>query len=342
MTLPNRRTRLLPRSFEGSRVIIASLALGSIASAPAAEPPAAAASPSGAATAPSPASPQTPSVPPTVPQAPGPVLFVDETAVPKVTLTWPTEQGAVATYTRDLSFASSAGRSPIAPNLEAFVTIGGKRLDTGQGDPRGAILRVGFYKADPRELLFENIADNAVVTITLTGVRFNQQPYPEPETVLLHAQWTDPGGVFGCTPTLAELDLYLTSSTSDDLAGRITSANGRLGALPPIRHVRSAADAQPKPSEPSPAAAAPATGSARGTLLGASAARLESDGSVTLEAAIPYPLLKHVEDPWLRTGPGEFLEPFHFHLEVEILPHWAAGTPSPEPRRPAPLRQPPT
>ena len=46
----------------------------------------------------------------------------------------------------------------------------------------------------------------------------------------------------------------------------------------------------------------------------------EQTGAVSVFAELPYELFRHVRDPWLRTEPGTFFEPTHFHLEFESLP----------------------
>ncbi len=63
---------------------------------------------------------------------------------------------------------------------------------------------------------------------------------------------------------------------------------------------------------------------ARPGVLGAPAvsahATTEPDGSITLDVEFPYAILRHVLDPWHSEIPGTFVEPIHFHFEVELLP----------------------
>ena len=38
-----------------------------------------------------------------------------------------------------------------------------------------------------------------------------------------------------------------------------------------------------------------------------------------MTAVVPYALFKHADDPWLRSNPGDFIEPVHFHMEFEAV-----------------------
>jgi len=43
-------------------------------------------------------------------------------------------------------------------------------------------------------------------------------------------------------------------------------------------------------------------------------------GAVGMKAVVPYAIFKHADDPWLRSNPGDFTEPVHFHIEFECEP----------------------
>ena len=58
----------------------------------------------------------------------------------------------------------------------------------------------------------------------------------------------------------------------------------------------------------------------------------EDDGTLTMKARIPYALLRHSSDPWVRTTPGLFLEPYHFHVEFEMLPDGVEPRPFEKPK----------
>ncbi|MBC7833735.1 MAG: hypothetical protein H7Y88_01365 [Phycisphaerales bacterium] len=221
----------------------------------------------------------------------GGVFLANDKVRPHVTISWPRRDGTIAMFEGHYGYTEPEGRKAIGGNLEAFVTIGGSRLDFGAADPAGAIVRVGFYKADKSKLLFEDLKDDGAVTITLTGVRFNRSATGTDESVIHHIKFDDPSSLIGCVTPADSPDIintYNTASAEDDLRGKLTAKNSRRGTL----------------------ASAPA------------AARVEAaaDGSVALRATLPYVLFKHVEDPWLRTAPGTFAEPFHFHVEFQALP----------------------
>lgn len=238
--------------------------------------------------------------------APGPLFLVDDTRTPHISISWPTRSGKAMTLEGDRPYADPSRRQSLRHNLECYVAPGGTRLDVGAADPSGSIIRAGFYKSDGKKPLFEDLADDAPVTITLKGVVFNQPASPRLNSALQHARFDDPNSVLGCNASAGLsgqkglLDLYNTVDHKDNLGGRISPRNGRLGSL---------------------------DGTARAG--GSVVLTTESDGSITMVATIPYALFKHPDDPWLRNNPGDFTEPFHFHLEFEVLP--APSAPNVEP-----------
>ena len=237
--------------------------------------------------------------------AAGPLFLIDDTRLPKVTVSWPLSSGGAATIEGDRAYLAPKDRTPLGRNLSAYVAMGGTRLEVGASDPRGAIVRAGFYKIDGGQWLFEDIADGGAVTITLRGVKFQRPAAARPASLVHHSKFDDPNSVLGCTASSAAasrdsiIDHYNTADPSDTLAGRITERNGRPGVL----DVSAGAGAS-------------------------STFTTEPDGSITMTCVIPYALFKHPDDPWLRSGPGDFAEPFHFHLEFEVLPADADGEPA--------------
>jgi|GEM_PF-1308301 len=219
-------------------------------------------------------------------------LFVDDAHEPKVTISWPTRdrgkgRGRI-TLTGSRPYRSGPERTFLGRNLDCFVAAGGVRTTKGLTNPFGQVVRVGFYKADKGKPLFDDLADDAQITITLSGVRFNHPARPEPESVLLHAKFDARHVVeWGLKPN--QVNLYTMRSKTDDLGGAVTPDVGRLGAL-------------------------------RGNGSGSVDLRAEPDGSVSMTAHIPYRLLHHVRDPSPGTSPGSFVEPFHFHVEFESMP----------------------
>lgn len=233
----------------------------------------------------------------------GPLFLVDDARVPHVKVWWPTASGRVMTLEGDRAYADPGRRESLGHNLECYVAPGGTRLDVGAADPTGAVIRVGFYKIDGRRPLFEDMANDSPVTIVLSNVAFNQPASPRRASAIHHAKFDDPGSMLGCNASAglaarnALLDLYNTADPKETLGGRITARNGRPGSL---------AGHGPAPA-------------------GSVVLRTEADGTVTMIATIPYALFKHPDDPWLRNNPGDFTEPFHFHVEFEVVPAREGG-----------------
>lgn len=229
-----------------------------------------------------------------LPTQPEPLFLVRDDEIPRGSISWPARDGSIKTLDFQLPYRSPNERTPIGTNLEAFVSVGGTRQDKGASHPRGAIIRIGFYKLDLGKPMFENIRDRASVTVTLQNIRFNQLAYPRPRTILQHLKY-NPEDLVACGLSANALDQYNTAHELDTLHGLITAANGRLGSLDPSKQ-----------------------GGGSATLT------VQPDGSITLIATIPYALFRHVRDPWQRTSPRTFFEPNHFHVEYEAVPRSVA------------------
>lgn len=219
-----------------------------------------------------------------------PILLADTDVLPHVTVSWPTRDGKATLLEGDRAYQSPGQKQSMGGNMSSYVALGGSRLERGAGHPKGAIIRVGLYKEDGTRPLLENLADEPSITIRLTNVRMNQPVTPRPHTLVMHLKYT-PDDLAACGLGGAAASLYLTADPDDNLRGKITADNGRLGVL--------------DGSEP---------GDAKATF------REEPDGTLSMEATVPYGLLRHVKDPWQRAIPGTFLEPTHFHLEFEVVP----------------------
>lgn len=252
-----------------------------------------------------------------------PMFLVDDAKLPHVVLGWPTRSDAEGgareiTLECDRAYRSPNEREYLARNLECFVALGGTRLDRGVGHPAGAILRVGFYKKDRSKPMFDDIADNGVVSVRVTNVNFTALPSPIHESALQHIKFL-PDDLADCGLGGESVDQFNTVSATDDLYGKITPGNGRLGALDvPL-------------------------GDAGKDGKGSIETIVEADGSVTFNAKFPYGLLRHVKDPWKRSLPGTFTEPQHFHIEIEVLPKDVADAEARDPslKPPKPKLRPP-
>lgn len=219
-----------------------------------------------------------------------PMFLVDDSKqLPHVVISWPTRDGDQVKLVCDRPYRSPNEREFLDRNLECFVALGGTRLDRGIGHPRGAILRVGFYKKDTTKPMFDDIADGAMIDVTLSKVFFTDAPAPRLQTALQHVKFMA-ADLVSCGLGGEAVDQFNTVSLTDTLYGKITPSNGRMGGL---------------------------DGEAGHGKIDFT---VEPDGSVTLHAKLPYGQLRHVKDPWKRSAPGTFTEPQHFHVEVEVLP----------------------
>lgn len=223
------------------------------------------------------------------------LLLVDAEQKPHVSIGWTAADGEARLYEGDRAWSADFDRTALGGNIAAYAAVGGARLKTGSGHPEGAIIRVGFYKIDQGASFFDDIAEDGVVRVEMRGVRFNQPARPIPRTVLQHLKFAREALVSCRVPSDA-WSLYNTADPGETLNGRARMGyDTRAGAL-----------AGRKPGE------------------GSVDASVEADGTITLWAEVPYALFKHIRDPWRRAIPGTFLEPMHFHVEVEVLPEGVA------------------
>lgn len=218
------------------------------------------------------------------------VLLADDSRPAHVTVSWPTRDGKTTTIEGERHYQSAGQKSPLGRGIDCYVALGGTRLNKGMGDPKGAGILVGLYKADAKKPFFENIAENAVISVTLDRVFMNQPAAPREKTVLMHLRYMLED-LAACGISGNGRNLITTSDPEDPIKDRTQGASARLGSL------------DGKTDE-----------------HGKVETKVEADGSITLMVKFPYPLLRHTEDPYKRTNPGGFFEPNHFHIEVEVVP----------------------
>jgi hypothetical protein len=224
------------------------------------------------------------------------LLLVESDHKPHISIGWTTDSGERRVYEADRVWGADADRTPIGGNISAYVAVGGTRLQKGAGHPKGAIIRVGFYKINPDALFFDGVTAASVIDVEMRGVRFNQPVMPMTRTIIQHLKFSREALVSCRIPSNA-WSLYNTVNRHETLNGRARPGyDTRLGAL-----------AGENPGE------------------GSATATVETDGTVTIRASIPYALFKHMRDPWQRAIPGTFLEPIHFHVEIEVLPEAVAA-----------------
>lgn len=218
------------------------------------------------------------------------VLLADDSCVPAVEVGWTAiGEGQTRRADRSLGAPDDAEALPDC-NLSCSVSLGGTRLETGAGHPRGAILRVELRKRDPNRALFKGVDAGSSVHLAVSGVRFNQRVRVEPETALVHLRYslTD---VQACSLPPSATSQFLLADPHDSLGGMVTPGeNATPGGL----------------------SGAPGMGSVE--------ASVAPDGSVSFAVDVPYALLRHLKDPWASGLPGTFFEPIRLHAEIEVLP----------------------
>lgn len=240
---------------------------------------------------------------------PPPILLADDAHPPRVTVSWTVRGGETTTLSGERKYQSPGEKTRLGANIDCYVALGGVRLDKAAADPDGAVIRVGLYKADAKKPFFEGLADDAVVTIRLDGVRLNQGAVARPKTGLMHLRYML-DDLTTCGISADGRNQYLTASKDDKAIGTVLPESARPGVL----------DGE---------------GKGHGSITTETA----SDGSSTVTFKFPYALLRHQKDPSQRTTPGAFFEPQHFHCEVEFLPTEVAaardGTKAPSASGPA-------
>lgn len=262
--------------------------VGPKAPAPAAQPP-----------APATATPPGEAPPPAAAQAVAPKpptsFLLDSVKRPHVKISWPCRDKSITTLQADLEYQAPKQSVPIGKNLSAYAALGGTRGDLGLGAPGAVDVRVGFYKVDKTKPMFDDLADDAAITVEFTGIAFNQSARAKPFSALQHLKFEGNTTVLGCAGDPGVLATYNTLDPAQTIGNLITRKNGRPGALALI------------------------TGGVQASVT-FTPDRAGTVGGLGMKAIIPYAIFKHADDPWLRSNPGEFTEPVHFHLEFECEP----------------------
>ena len=232
-----------------------------------------------------------------------PMLLVDAEVHPTVRVSWTDRDNESRSFIGTRPFGSDAERTPLGGNLEAFVAVGGTRLSKGAGHPRGAIVRVGFYKLDSGLPMFEGVTRDTTIEVALTGVTFNQPVDPSPASGVQHLKYAEED-LESCGLPGDAREQFNIASPVDDLNSRTQpGVDARLGVL-----------------------------SGDEGSLGSIEVLERDDGTIDVIARFRYPALRNLRDPWMSDLPGTFLEPIHFHIEAEVLPDGV------EPRKPTPAR----
>lgn len=217
------------------------------------------------------------SAPPSDPSVHG-LLLVDTARNPSIVIS----SGGRASE-RKVPFTAPNDPVELTEGLTGYASLGGIRLETGQGHPRGAIVRFGFTRAAGG--FFVEHGTTEELRLELGGVVFNTPVKIDEGSLLVHLR-LDAAGGDACGLEDRDRAWLLTASEQESLGGRLTDGrDAHIGALQ---------DAE---------------------------VEFTVDGSeVGIALSLPAIMLKHPRDPWRLETPGGFWEPEHLHVEFEVLP----------------------
>ncbi len=219
------------------------------------------------------------------------ILLIEEDQYPSVTVSW-TVGGQEQGFTGTMPFTAPIGGEPIGKNIKCYVTMGGTRIETGAGHPKGAVIRLGVTKIDNARAFFAGIDPHTSIEFTLTGVKFNQPVKYHQGTGMMHLKYAL-GDLAACELPATARNQYLLSDPDDTLGGRVVAGeNATPGAL----------DGQANHGEFS--------------------IEIDPDDPtmVSMRLRVPFGMLRHLQDPWKSDLPGTFFEPIHMHAEAELIP----------------------
>jgi len=229
------------------------------------------------------------------------ILLVDETIEPVMTVRWMTGDGE-REVTGAMVYGPPKGGIVLegdtegeAGNVRAYLALGGSRLDTGAGHPKGILIRAGLTKVESAKPFFEDIEAGSSVEIEIRGVVLSEPIQFHAGTGIMHLKYAI-GDLEACSLPGTARNQYLLSDPKDTLGGRvIAGVNATPGAL-------SGADVDG----------------------GSFVVEIAEDGlTMGYVVRVPYGLLRHLQDPWDSVLPGTFFEPIHLHAEAELIPVWA-------------------
>ncbi len=244
------------------------------------------------------------------------------------TVTYDTAGGPVS-FSETFGFVETgAGLDDIrnigqAPNVGGFIAVDalGRRSNVALIDPavQGAnetLMRHGFYKADPNNQMqrgddfFPGINVDGDLTLSVTGITFDQPVQVQPNTFLLHMLWdidqVDQLGVDdqGVPRTYVHPHIHHTVAPFRDVDSFFLGASPTFSDVPVSNYVLG--DVTPVIQQTAP-------------------------DTINIEVTFPYRLLTHLEDDGLGIpagvdlpAPGGFLEPFHLHFEYLVIPEPAS------------------
>lgn len=244
------------------------------------------------------------SQPDSVPATNHGILLADESVMPMVTIRWMSSEGEQM-LSGQLPYGAPKGGEILegadtGSNIRAYLALGGSRVDTGAGHPKGAVIRVGLTKLENSRPFFEDILPGTSIWIDVDGVVMSDPIMYHDGTGMMHLKYSI-GDLEACALPGTANNQYLLSDPTDTLGGRVEAG---VNATP-------------------------------GGLSGSEGESSQSVGSfdvmvdvqdperVSYRVRVPFGLLRHLQDPWESVLPNTFFEPIHLHAEAEVLPVWA-------------------
>jgi hypothetical protein len=231
------------------------------------------------------------------------ILLVEQSRLPTVEVTWIVD-GQERRFEKPLPYTAPVGGEPVGENIMCYVTLGGTRVDTGAGHPKGAVIRLGITKVENARAFFKGIDPGTDIVFAISGVEFNQPVKYHDGTGMMHLKYAL-GDLKACALPGSARNQYLLSDPQDTLGGRVVAGeNATPGALSGINNIDMNEDKK--------------SAVRNGDLI------VEVDDQdptlVNMRIRVPYGLLRHLQDPWKSTLPGTFFEPVHMHGEAELIP----------------------
>lgn len=241
------------------------------------------------------------------------VLVADQEVEPTVRIRWMSKDGERVLSGR-LQYGPPTGGSVLSQiaqddegdevidaqsNIRAYMALGGTRIDTGAGHPKGVVLRVGLTKVDSSRAFFAKIVPGTSVVIELEGVVLSKPVMYHEGTGMMHLKYAI-GDLEACSLPGTARNQYLLSHPDDTLAGRVTEG---------VNASRGVFDER--------------EGEMNGDLDVMIVMNDEGEQRVGFRFEVPYGMFRHLQDPWDSVLPGTFFEPIHLHAEVEMIPIWA-------------------
>ena len=233
------------------------------------------------------------------------ILLADDTVEPTMTVRWMTTEGprvisAPMTYgppKGGVILLSADGQDNDAQsNIRAYLALGGSRVDTGAGHPKGIVVRAGLTKVDSAKPFFAKVVPGSNIEIEIQGVVLSEPIQYHHGTGIMHLKYAI-GDLLACSLPGTARNQYLLSDPKDTLGGRVVAGvNATPGALEGLTESGGAFDVTVDTEDPT---------------------------KIGYIVQIPYGFFRHLQDPWDSALPGTFFEPIHVHAEAELIPLWA-------------------